>query len=252
MHRSSPKSVVIKALLACALSVSTPLIAQGTQPMGLIHPNASPTALVASVKMPPLDRQALATEDVQRASNGQPARFAVPNRVTISPSTHGTWEALDGKWSLWRLRIQSPGANHINLGFRSFSMPSSGRMQLYSPNGDCIIRPLDSSDHQPTGDLWTPIVFGPELVCEVYLPTTRIPQLQLDLEHIGSGYRFFGTGPTALVTYNDGSGSCNIDVNCSQGNGWEDQISSVAAYSTGGSIFCTGAMINNTQKWGPS
>ena len=251
MHRSSPKSALAAAALLCAFAFSASATAQSvSQPIGLAHPNAAPWQVVARVSVPAIDRELVAAQDIARAGNGQPARFAVPHDVTISPNTHGTWEILDAKWSLWRLRIACPNAEHINLGFRAFSMPGAARMQIYSSDGTSIVRPFDSTDHQPTGELWTPIVFGKEIICEVYVPTANIPQMRLDLAHIGAGYRFFGAGPTALSDDTDGSGSCNIDVNCTQGQGWEDQISSVAAYSTGGFIFCTGAMINNTAQDG--
>ena len=241
------------ATLAAALAAfafSAPAFAQVVvQPIGLSHPSAAPWQTVAAVTLPVLDRELIAAEDNARVSNGQPARFAIPNDVSISPDTHGTWEVLDAKWSLWRLRIRCQNADHVNLGFDAFSMPGGGRMQLYSSDGASVLRPFDSSDHQPSGQLWTPIVFGKDVTCEVYVPTAAIAQLQLDLVHIGAGYRFFGAGPTALSN-NDGSGPCNVDVTCSQGVGWESEISSVAAYSTGGSIFCTGAMINNTAQDG--
>lgn len=247
MNRSP---MLLTLALAAAVSLATSAHAQVVvQPIGLSHPNAAPWQTVAAVTLPVLDREQIAAEDNARVSNGQPARFAIPNDVSISPDTHGTWEVLDAKWSLWRLRVRCPNADHINFGFGSFSMPGGGRMQLYSSDGVSILRPFDSSDHQPSGQLWTPVVFGKDITCEVYVPTTAIPQLQLDLVQISSGYRFFGAGPTALSN-NDGSGPCNIDVNCSQGVGWENEISSVAAYSTGGAIFCTGAMINNTAQDG--
>jgi V8-like Glu-specific endopeptidase len=236
------------ALTPAALVLATSLTAQVAQPLGIIHPAAAPLATVAQVTMPPLNRPLIAAEDNARVSNGQPARFAVPNDVVISPTTHGTWQALDATWSLWRLRVQCPGADHINLGFSKFAMPAGARMQLYSANGKSVIRPFDQRDHQPTGELWTPIVFGKEAVCEVYVKTAAANQVQLDLAHIGSGYRYFGVGATALHNGNDGSGSCNVDVNCSAGVGWENEIPSVAAISSGGFIFCTGAMVNNTAQ----
>jgi hypothetical protein len=258
MDRSSPHAAVAAAVLAGTFSLFAPtLTAQAggptagvAQPIGIVHPNAAPLATVARVTMPAIDRVQIAAEDVARAGNGQPARFAIANDVSISPVTHGTWEVLDSKWSLWRLRIRCPEAEHVNLGFGSFAMPAGARMQVYSADGSCVVRPFDQTDHQPTGQLWTPIVYGKDVVCEVYVQTAAVAQVQLDMVHVGSGYRFFGAGPTALSNNTDGSGPCNVDVTCSQGSGWEDEISSVAAYSTGGSIFCTGAMINNTAQDG--
>ena len=44
------------------------------------------------------------------------------------------------------------------------------------------------------------------------------------------------------------SGACNNDVVCPEGDPWRDEIPSVAAISTGGSLFCTGFMVNNTAQ----
>jgi hypothetical protein len=242
MHRYSP------AALLAVLLVS-PAFAQTAQPVGRIHPNALPIGTVASYGVPILDRNTLSIEDTNRAANGQPARYAVPNAVNISPLTHGTWEQLDDNWSLWRLRIKSPDADHVNLGFTAFFMPAGARMQVYSTDYRSIVRPFDSTDHQPTGQFWTPVVIGAGIICEVYVQTALKPQLLLNMSHIGSGYRFFGAGATALSN-NDGSGSCNVDVNCPQGAGWAGEISASAAISTGGSLFCSGSMINNTANDG--
>ena len=78
--------------LISVLSFSFPasLSAQGPQPMGLAHPNASPWQNVARVTLPELNRPLIAVEDINREGNGQPARFAIPHDVLISSSTHGT------------------------------------------------------------------------------------------------------------------------------------------------------------------
>jgi hypothetical protein len=43
--------------------------------------------------------------------------------VDITPATHGTWELLPDGNELWRLRIASPGAVSLNLGFTRYGMP---------------------------------------------------------------------------------------------------------------------------------
>ena len=42
------------------------------------------------------------------------------------------------------------------------------------------------------------------------------------------------------------SGSCNVNVNCPEAAGWEDQRRSVASIVVNGNDHCTGALINNT------
>ena len=70
----------------------------------------------------------------------------VPNAVTISPATHGTWEQLDDVWSLWRIKVKAPEAEHVNLGFQTFFMPAGARMQVYSTDYRDIVRPFDAND----------------------------------------------------------------------------------------------------------
>ena len=231
------------SLAVAGLFVPT-LIAQAIDPAGRVHPGAMSVAEVAVLTVPALDRGAIATEDEQRASNGQPAHYAMPFPVAANPTTHGTWEVLDATWSLWRLRVQAPDASHVNLGFSHFVMPPTARLMVYSSDYSDIVRPFDSADHSPSGELWLPVVQTSEIVAEIYVHTAQRPLLQLDLVQVGSGYRFFGAGPTAVGL--DLAGSCEVDVACSQGVPWLSEVRSVAALSSGGSIFCTGFMVNNT------
>ncbi len=51
-------------------------------------------------------------------------RFAAPIEVSYTLDGSGTWEILDDGSRLWRLRIASPGALHLNLGIQRFEMPA--------------------------------------------------------------------------------------------------------------------------------
>ena len=229
-----------------AVSLVSLLSAQGIDPVGRIHKSAKPLREVAVLQVPPLDRAAISLEDGHRRANGQPARYAIPHVVAANPATHGTWEVLDPTWSLWRLRILAPNSSHVNLGCQRFFLPANGRMMVYSSDYSDIVRPFDAADHSPTGELWFPVTGTQEIVAEIYVPTAVKPAVLFDLVHVGAGYRFFGAGPDAVPSGIDGSGSCNVDVVCPQGAAWPNEIPAIAAISSGGSIFCTGSMINNT------
>ncbi len=76
-----------------------------------------------SVLPQPLDLVRLAEEDTARDRRGLPPRFAVPERVSITPANHGTWEDLGDGQMLWRLRIFGrEGTTSLNLGFTRFKM----------------------------------------------------------------------------------------------------------------------------------
>jgi len=59
---------------------------------------------------------------------------------------------------------------------------------------------------------------------------------------VNSGYRPLG-GADILAGK---SGSCNYDVVCPEGSGWENEISASGAYTINGTATCSGSMINNT------
>lgn len=237
------------AALTAALFLASAVLAQGVQPIGQIHRNAAPVQSVAAIAVPTIDRAAIDNEDHTRAQQGLPARYAIPNTVRASTDTHGTWEVLDSAWSLWRLRVRAPRSSHINLGFSEFTVPPAARVMVYSSDYQNVLRPFDRADVSSNGELWTPVIGGDEIVIELYVQTVQRPNARLELSHVGAGYRFFGAGRTALGL-DGGSGSCNVDVNCPQGAMWASEIPSVAAISTGGSIFCTGFMVNNTAQDG--
>ncbi len=239
-----PRLLAAAALAAFAFVPH--LLAQTIDPVGRVHPRAMPLPQVAELRVAPLDRAAISAEDALRRQNGQPARYAMPIAVAADPATHGTWEVLDGTWSLWRLRIAAPEASHVNLGFQHFFLPPNARLMVYSSDYQSLLRPFDAADHSPTGELWTPVVQGSEIVCELYVPTVSKPQVQLALVQVGSGYRFFGAGTDALG--GDIAGACNVDVACPQGAPWVAEIPAIAAISSSGSIFCTGFMVNNVQQ----
>lgn len=222
-----------------------PVKAQGPQPGG-IDPAAQPLSRVDTLTMPSVDRDKLLREDEQ-ANPDEPPRFALPIAVQVTPQTHGTWENRGHSRQMWRLRIVSPQAVSLNLGFTRYRMPAGGQLFLYTPDYQTVIGPFTEADNETHGQLWTPILPGDDIIIEVTLPEAAMPQLELALTSVNHGYVEFGRAP-------EKSGSCNLDVVCSASDGfpqvdpWRADIRSVGVYSTGGSRFCTGALVNNTAQ----
>jgi hypothetical protein len=190
----------------------------------------------------PLDLAAIAKEDEERDAQGLVPRFAIPEPVSITPATRGTWEVLPTGELLWRLRILGrEGTTSINLGFSHYRMTPHGRLLAYPAYGKPTLRAFTADDNAAHGELWTPVVLTTDLVVEVTLPANEKDGLLLELTSVNQGYRGFGTVPAVK------SGSCNLDVEClAAGDSWRDQTRAVAVISTGGSRFCSGSLINDT------
>ena len=208
-----------------------------------------PLTDVTLIQLDPLDLEMVALEDEMRAEMHEAPRFAVPHPVLITPMMHGTWDELDQGRMMWRLRINAPEAANINLGFTEYFLPEEAELRIYSGYDENLaIRPFTAADNEDHGELWTPALGTSELVVELTIAQKAIGSLQLKLGQIGYGYRGFSMPKAASKGAR--SGSCNVDVVCPEGNNWSNEIPSVAAISTGGSLFCTGFLVNNTSNDG--
>jgi lysyl endopeptidase len=198
-----------------------------------------------SVAPAPLDLDLLGKEDAAEDRKGMPQRFAVPERVSITPSNHGTWEDLGNGEMLWRLRILGrEGSTSLNLGFTRFRMSKGSRLLLYSTDGREVVRPFTAADNEGRRELWTPVVVTRDLMVELTVPKSEVRDVVLKLGWINQGYRGFGTVPG--VAY-EKSGSCEMDTEClASTDSWRQQARSVGVISTGGSRFCSGSLVNDT------
>ncbi len=192
-----------------------------------------------------LDLARIGEEDAARDGLGLPPRFAIPQRVSITPAKNGTWENLGNGQMLWRLRVVGrEGTTSLNLGFTRFKMSPRGRLLLYSTDGTQVSRPFTAADNEAHGELWTPVITTNDLIVELTVPKRERQAVDLKLGWVNQGYRGFGT--ISAESYNK-SGSCNMDVEClGTGDTWRDEMRAVGVISTGGSTFCTGSLVNDT------
>ncbi len=200
---------------------------------------------VPLLTMPPLDNEVLRRAELAQRIPGRPSRFAETFHVDVSPKTHGQWDTTSAGLAVWRLRVHSAGAHSLNLGFDQYRMPNGGVLLLYTPDRHSVQGPFTPADNQEHAQLWTPIVEGDELVIEVQLPASKVPELRLHLSSINHDFMGF-----AQML----SGSCNLDVICGGADGWaivdhfRDIIQSVGLYALNGNTTCTGFLINNTRN----
>lgn len=227
--------LLLAALCVVALVVSAPRLPAAAADSAESAPFP---ANVPSLSLPAVDNAALLAEDALTRGPGIAPRFALPLPVRVSPATHGRWEALDAQTWRWRLRIVSPGALSLNLGFTTYFMPPDGVLAIYPTAGATgAALTFTAADNETHGQLWTPIVLTDDLIVEVTLPATQRADLRLNLTSVNHAYAEFGRIQ---------SGACNVDVICSQGDLWRSEIRSVAVIGLNGSTFCTGFLVNNT------
>ena len=253
--RASLRALSVVAL-TCLASAASPTLAQSVAGEPPARRGATPSHFAKDldqIVVPPLDVDALLREDSARSADGQPPRFAVPTPVNVTLDNSGTWSMAGPETLRWQLRITSPGALSINLGFTGFELPEGAELLISTFDGASSLRPFTVEDNEEHGQLWTPVLRGDDIVVELTVPQNSLEFVLLELGSINVGYRgFFATvdGHGSI----DRSGSCNLDVVCGAADGWpdvddwRDEIPGVAVISTGGSTFCTGSVVNNTAQ----
>ncbi|MFM7806594.1 MAG: hypothetical protein ACKPEA_01520, partial [Planctomycetota bacterium] len=200
---------------------------------------------------PELDPVKIARDDELEAAAGMAPRYAIPNEVHLSPKTDGTWETVTDKDGsvrrVWRLRMICENAVSMNLGFTEYWLPKTATLFVHDGKLSSIIRPFTADDNADHGQLWTPPVPGNEIVVELTVDKEFANDVRLVVGSVNAGYRrFMDIAKEAAAA--DKSGSCNVDVICSQGDAWRNEIPAIGVISTGGSRFCSGSMINNVRQ----
>ncbi|MBU8869628.1 MAG: T9SS type A sorting domain-containing protein [Gemmatimonadales bacterium] len=241
--------------LGIILLIALPVMGAGSDsPLSFDGPVApvmtlKSTDVVPAMQAIPVDIASALEEDLERDSQGLPPRFALPEKVSLTPSNSGLWQELDQDFDLWRLRIEAPGAVSVNLGFSEFQLPKGARLSLYPTDYLGMddkrgVRVFTEDDNRADGLLWTPLVQAADITIELLMPRSERADYLLTLDSVNKGYRLFG------IDSMDKQGTCNIDVVCPEGDDWWNEINSVGVYTINGSWFCTGAMINNTAEDG--
>ncbi len=204
--------------------------------------NVLPLSNIQQIILPGIDNDKVQAEDIQRKSEGLAPRYAIPVPCDYTPLDSGTWETMGNGKRLWRLRVRSEGATSLNFGFTQYFMPEGGELYVYSTDRSSMRGPYTDRDNEVHGELWTPVVLGDSAVIELVIPSEVTDLLKLRLTSINHGYGEY------FVPDKIKSGTCNVDVVCSEGNNWRDEIRSVGVISTDGSLFCSGFMVNNTAE----
>lgn len=167
---------------------------------------------------------------------------AVETRLSLA---HGQWRTVEAGTRQWRTRVHSDGARSLSLHLFPFAVPRGVEVWVYDRAGTLVHGPYTAANNHPEG-LWTPIVAGDEIVVEARVRGRAIPALQLGIARAYHGYRDWQVADAPAK-----AGTCNIDVACSQGNAWRDDIRSVARVQISGntgSVLCTGQLVNNVRQ----
>lgn len=239
-----------KLLILCALgllgSASFGQVTDLGGPLSWKAPLKS-AQLLPNKKMASFDMKLVEAQDaLNDQSKSIPYRFGYKFDTDFNLNNSGVWENLADGSRVWRLSIVSEEAITMNLLLEDVSFPEGASLYLFDDKNTNRVGAYTARNNREDGLLGTELMNGDHMIVEYHEPANVIGQGTFTIANVIHGYRSLNNVQSNLAKALNSSGDCNIDVNCTLGDLWRNQIRSVAMIVVGGNGICTGALINNT------
>lgn len=163
---------------------------------------------------------------------------------------------VDGK-TIYTLRIESKGAKSMTLYYDDFFIPEgSGELFIYTPDRVNVLGAYTHATHREHGEFANEALPGDVVIMEFAPYLTAGENLLPSIKISGIGYIFRGLEVNHLRGQKDpgedqSDPSCQVEVNCPEGNEWQAQKAAVAQLMMliGKDMgLCSGTLINNTAQ----
>ncbi len=197
--------------------------------------------------MPRMDVTKAKEEDLTNTAKNKPWRIGLPIPVDYNLGNSGTWDELPNGDRIWRLSISSPEALSISLLYNDFYLPPGALMYLYNEQKTQVLGAFTERNNKPTRQFATALTHGDMVTIEYYEPQAVRGQGAIAISQVGHIYRGMDSQEEDNASLGN-SGNCQVDVNCSEGNAWQNQKKGVAKILINGTGLCTGSLINNVEQ----
>ncbi len=164
-------------------------------------------------------------------------KFAVPASVSIDVLKEGSYIENNGIFT-YTLIVKAASALNISLIFSEFVLSENSVLSIFTKNE--LTDSITSKENNANKSWATKVYQGNILHIVLKIPKDELPQTSLQIGTIYFGFKNFGGrfgSPGA-------SESCNINIACPLGYGWERERNSVAIM-TGNGGYGSGVMVMN-------
>lgn len=236
-------------LFICLLILSFSLKAQISHGGKPIFKNLTSKAIPLTVELPSYKNISLlqAKNIDDSGSRLKHARYAYKYKLDYKIESDGVWEDLNDGRRVWRFALSSKGAYSLGLEFSKFKLPVGGQLFVYNNDSDVVLGAYTSQNNKKTAKFSIEPLKGDHLILEYIEPAFPDFLAEINISGVLHDYKnIFNLlkGENSSVKL---SGSCNVDINCPEGDNWQREKRSVCHILYNGWI-ATGALINNTNQ----
>jgi len=168
----------------------------------------------------------------------------------LNISKSGNWDSTGDSLNIWTLEIESAYAPFIMLVFNEFEIPQGDELYIYNSSKTILMGPFTSSNNPDGGCYATDVIEDENLILEFHQNKKLKKEAKISISSI-----IHGLTPDILdVTADEESSDCLVDVNCSEGDGWDDQkngtcfilkLGDCSSPETSGTPWASASLMNN-------
>lgn len=202
------------------------------------------------IKLPAFELTVAELADAKDMKNGELPKFSRSIYTNISLANSGEWTDLNNGDRIWRLKVTSAKALALVPLFDKLYLPEGSSLHFYMPKHEEVLGAFTHNNTVEQRAFCPGYIHGESCVIEYYEPAAQKGKGILSLNEIGHAYRWI-TPLHKNASSADASGSCEVNVACTEATNWADQVRSVArilVVANGGQGFCSGALVNNTRQ----
>lgn len=190
-------------------------------------------------------------DNAMRKKMGLPMLEARVYPLEVNMDTIGVWtESSTGKENIWKLKVGVPLSKGFHISMEDFYIPKGAQLFAYNKDNfeDAIV--FSHEDNPNGGPYSIEDLTGDNVILE-YVANKNItekPKIHL----LDVGYKY--SDETENLGGFGSAASCMININCTQGAGWQVQKKGVVRLRLKRSDLpnnensCTGTLINNTNN----
>jgi len=197
--------------------------------------------------LPALNMSEIRMEDERDEVAGLPPRFGYPTPVNCNLNNSGEWTKLSNGDRIWRLNIECEKALSINLLYDKFWLPEGAKLFVYSQDKTKHIGAFTSVNNKGTEKevrgFATGLIYSDKITLEYYVPN-GVEQGIISIAYVVQGYRYINIAKSTESL--GSSGACQVNVNCTEGQNWQNEKNAVALILVNGIRWCSGSLVNTT------
>ena len=168
--------------------------------------------------------------------------------VSLNPERDGTWDWVSDGTRIWRLGIRGKGARALGIVFNRYFLEEGARLFLYDPMNKMVLGAYTRTNNKSSAMLPVSYLPGEEVIIQLEVPMDLNDYGELQIGTVRFAYLPVFQDNSLYDGYFGRSDTCNVDINCPEGDDWQLAKRSVVRLIN--DELCTGVLLNNTSEDG--